>query len=253
MHKQNKNFKTPAILIALPAFNEVQYINRIITAVHEFSDNILVINDGSNDGTADELKKFPDIIVLSHKTNEGYGQSLIDAFEFANKNKFEWLITLDCDYQHEPSYIPHFYSEIKKNNVDIVSGSRYLQNWGLILKLPPERISINKKITNILNQNLKIALTDAFCGFKAYRTAAIKPLALTEKGYGFPLQLWILAGRAGLSVSEISVPLIYHDPKRNFCGVFENPKVRLRYYLEIIEKELGHSLDQNITKYQYSS
>ncbi|MBN2591525.1 MAG: glycosyltransferase family 2 protein [Sedimentisphaerales bacterium] len=254
MHKQNKNSNMPAILIAMPAYNEVRYIDDILTAVLKFSENILVIDDGSDDGTSDNLKKYPNIITLSHKTNEGYGQCLIDAFGYACKNKYEWLITLDCDHQHEPSYIPHFYSEIKKNNVDIISGSRYLKKLDLKSKTPPpERIFINKKITNILNQNLKLSLTDAFCGFKAYRTTTVNQLKLTEKGYGLPLQLWILASKAGLRVSEMSVPLIYHDPKRNFCGSLENPHIRLRYYIDIIEKELGCSIDKDIEKYQSSS
>ncbi len=250
MQEQNKYSNKPAVLIAIPAFNEIQYINNILRAVHKFSENILIIDDGSNDGTSDELRNYQDINVLSHQTNEGYGQSLIDAFDFACNNKYEWLITLDCDYQHEPSYIPHFYFEIEKNNVDIISGSRYLQTSELITKPPPDRVAINKKITDILNENLKFVLTDAFCGFKAYRTAAIKLLKLTEKGYGLPLQLWILASKAGLKVSEISVPLIYHDPKRKFCGAFENSQIRLSYYIKIIEKELGYPIDQNIAKYR---
>ena len=254
MNKQNKKSSISAVLIAIPAFNEVRYIDDILTEVLKSSENILVIDDGSNDGTSNKLNKYPNIITLSHKTNEGYGQSLIDAFDYAYANKYEWLITLDCDHQHEPSYIPHFYSEIKKNDVDIISGSRYLKKLDLNSKnLPPERICINRKITNILNQNLKLALTDAFCGFKAYRTASINQLKLSEKGYGLPLQLWILASKVGLKVSEISVPLIYHDPNRNFCGVLENPDVRFRYYIEIIEKELGYSIDQDFKEYQDSS
>jgi dolichol-phosphate mannosyltransferase len=195
------------------------------------------------------LKKHTYIEIISHKVNAGYGKSLIDAFNFAYKNNFNWVITIDCDHQHEPSYIPRFYSEIKKGNADIISGSRYLSRKNLDSAPPPaDRVAINRIITNILNQNLAIRLTDAFCGFKAYRTRAIFKLKLAERGYGLPLQLWIQASQASLKVREIPVPLIYHDPKRKFCGILEDPQKRLAYYIDIIERELGYNVGKNITK-----
>jgi len=255
MQYKDKNMNMPSVLIAMPAYNEVRYIDDILKAVLHYSDNILVIDDGSDDGTSEKLQKYlSDIIVLSHQTNQGYGQCLIDAFEYAYENKYEWLITLDCDHQHEPSHIPLFYSEIQKNKYDIISGSRYLNEKNIYSESPPpERVFINKKITNILNQYLMLELTDAFCGFKAYRTSAINQLELTEKGYGLPLQLWILASKKGLRIAEISVPLIYHDPERNFCGILENPNIRLNYYIDIIEKGLEYSIDQDITEKRNSS
>ena len=242
-----------SILIAMPVFNEFKYVDDVLRAVHKYSTNILVVDDGSADGTPDLLKKHTDIKIISHKANAGYGQSLIDAFNFAYRNNFDWIITIDCDHQHEPSYIPRFYYEITKNDADIISGSRYLHRMNLGSVRPPaDRVAINKKITNILNQNLAIRLTDAFCGFKAYRTRAVFKLKLTERGYGLPLQLWIRASQAGLRVREIPVPLIYRDPKRHFCGILEDPQKRLDYYIEIIERELGYNVGQNTTKSFYS-
>jgi len=240
---------TSHILIAMPVFNEFKYVEGVLREVSRYSDNILVVDDGSTDGTSNILKEHTYIKVVSHKKNAGYGQSLIDSFNFAYKNNFDWVITIDCDQQHEPSYIPSFYSEIEKNNADIISGSRYLCPINLGPKPPPaDRVAINRKVTKILNQNLSIKLTDAFCGFKAYKTRAISKLRLTEKDYGLPLQLWIQASQVGLRVREIPVPLIYHDPKRNFCGILEDPQKRLGYYIEVIEKELGCDVGRNTTK-----
>lgn len=241
--KSNSCRDTAAVLIVIPVFNELEYIDDVLCVVSRYSDNILVVNDGSTDGTSNILKKHTCIEVISHKVNAGYGQSLIDAFIFACEKNFDWVITLDCDHQHEPSYIPRFYSEIEKDNADVISGSRYLRRINLGSVPPPaDRIAINRKITNILNENLDIRLTDAFCGFKAYRTKAIIRLRLTERGYGLPLQLWIRAVQAGLKIREIPVPLIYHDPRRNFCGFLEDPQKRLDYYMAIIERELGYNV-----------
>jgi len=245
----NSCWNTAAVLIVIPVFNEFKYVDDVLHVVRNYSDNILVVNDGSTDGTSDVLKKHTYIEVISHKVNAGYGKSLIDAFNFAYKNNFNWVITIDCDHQHEPSYIPRFYSEIKKGNADIISGSRYLSRKNLDSAPPPaDRVAINRIITNILNQNLAIRLTDAFCGFKAYRTRAIFKLKLAERGYGLPLQLWIQASQAGLKVREIPVPLIYRDPKRKFCGILEDPQKRLAYYIEIIERELEYNVGKNIKK-----
>ena len=114
------------MLVVIPVFNEFKYVDDVLCVVRKYSDNILVVDDGSTDRTSNVLKKHTYIEVISHKVNAGYGQSLMDAFNFAHKNNFNWVITIDCDHQHEPSYIPRFYSEIEKDNADIISGSRYL-------------------------------------------------------------------------------------------------------------------------------
>lgn len=247
--EQIKCLHNTRVLVAIPVFNEFSYVDSVLEAVKQHSNNILVVDDGSTDGTSQLLKKHKDIEVLSHKNNIGYGQSLIDAFEFAKSNKYDWIITIDCDHQHQPSYLPHFYSEIAVDNADIISGSRYLQKLDLgSVKPPVERILINKKITDLLNKRLSINITDAFCGFKAYKTQSICQLGLKEKGYGLPLQLWIKASQAGLYIREIPVPLIYHDPNKKFCGALENPKERLAYYMQIIERELGRNASRNITE-----
>lgn len=227
------------VVIAIPVFNEVNYVDDILLQVSRYSNNIVVVDDGSTDGTGLRLEGFDGIDVITHDHNEGYGKSLIDAFGFAEKKGYEWIITMDCDYQHQPSCIPRFVAEIEKNDADIISGSRYLRSDNLGSISPPvERVAINKRITSMLNTAIGIKLTDAFCGFKAYRVESVQRLELVESGYGLPLQLWVQASKANLVIREIGVPLIYHDGERNFGGVLENPNVRLEYYLNIIQREL---------------
>lgn len=241
------------VLIAIPVYNEYSYVADILTAVSRYSSNILVVDDGSDDGTEKLLEKYTSIKVITHKVNEGYGQSLIDAFEFAKAEDLDWVLTMDCDHQHQPYCIPQFFNEIEKNDADIISGSRYLQlEDEEPIKPPPERVAINRKITMLLNQTLRIKLTDSFCGFKAYRVKSLVNLRLTEKGYGLPLQLWIQAAAANLRICEISVPLIYHDPKRNFGGLLEVPMFRMRYYMDIIQRELVLNGHKNTATVSYS-
>jgi dolichol-phosphate mannosyltransferase len=242
-----------SVLLAIAVFNEFKYVGDVLDAVREYSDNILVVDDGSTDGTSDVVTRHGYVHLIRHPMNMGYGQSLIDAFGFAHRSKFDWVITMDCDHQHEPSCIPRFHSEIEKDDADIISGSRYLSTAKSgPLEPPADRVAINKKITGVLNRVLTFRLTDAFCGFKAYRVRAVSRLELTETGYGFPLQLWIKANEARLAVREIPVPLIYRDPKRTFSGNLKDPRIRIRYYAETIERELGYDVGKDIAGYVYS-
>ena len=85
----------------------------------------------------------------------------------------------------------------------------------------------------------ELNLTDAFCGFKAYRVSALRRLELTETGWGMPLQLWVQAAYRNWRIQEVGVPLVYLDPKRAFGGVLNNPEQRLQQYRQVIEDEIA--------------
>jgi dolichol-phosphate mannosyltransferase len=94
-------------------------------------------------------------------------------------------------------------------------------------------------ITKALNEALGLELTDAFCGFKAYRCASIKRLTLNIPGYAMPLQLWVQAVHHDLRIREIPVRLIYNDPNRHFGGMLDDPDARLAHYLQVLAGELA--------------
>src|SRR5205814_7722341 len=116
------------------------------------------------------------------------------------------------------------------HDVDIVSGSRYLRDCRQDTLAPQDRRRINVQITSELNERFGLNLTDAFCGFMAYRREALAQLRITETGWGMPLQLWVQAARLGLRVREVGVPRLDLDPKRAFRGVLNAEEPRLAYY-----------------------
>lgn len=225
-------------LIAIPVFNEAAHVERVVDAVRSYAGDILLIDDGSTDETPALLRKLSDACVITHPENRGYGQSLIDAFDFAARRRYDWILTLDCDEQHEPAQIPDFFDAIRRGGADIISGSRYLAADDADDPAPPERLRINQTINVLVEQILGLHLTDSFCGFKAMRVAALRRLALDEPGYAFPLQFWVQCVRAGLRVVELPVRRIYRDASRTFGGTLDDPAARLTHYLSVFVREL---------------
>ncbi len=233
-----------ADLVVVPVYNEAPSIEKVLTQTLDAAPDVdvLVVDDGSTDESPDILARFADehrLHVLRHPVNMGYGVALMDGFDYARRHGYERLVTIDCDEQHDPRLIPEFLALASR--WDVVSGSRYLRpDVPRLGTAPPERQRINRIITRRINELTGYSLTDAFCGFKAYRVAALARLRLSEPGYAFPLQFWIQASRAGLTVIERPVPLIYVPSfERRFGGELDDAEKRLAYYMDVIETEVA--------------
>lgn len=225
-------------LVAIPVFNEERFLPRVLEAVGRYARDVLVVDDGSTDATGELLRQRRDVFTIRHPENRGYGQSLIDAFEFADCRGYDWVITMDCDEQHEPAQIQEFVVRAARRDADVISGSRYLAEHPDDDAAPEERRRINQTINGLLEQLLGLRLTDSFCGFKAHRVAAMRRLRLDEPGYAFPLQFWVQCVQSGLAIAEIPVRRIYRDQSRLFGGTLDDPAARLAHYLEVLLREL---------------
>ena len=226
-------------LLAIPVFNEERHVVDVLVKARRYSRHILVVDDGSTDQTPSLLRRHGDIHIVTHPENRGYGKSLADAFAFAQRHDYPWLITMDCDEQHEASQIPRFLAEAARDEADIISGTRYPNGYIVDPSVPADRREINRRITTLLNRRLKLRITDAFCGFKAYRVSTLQHISITVPGYAMPMQFWVQVARANLRVQELPVRLIYNDPTRHFGGILDDPGARLRHYLAVFETELA--------------
>lgn len=225
--------------VLMPVYNEAAAISAVLDAVREHhSGTIIVVDDGSTDGTADIVAERDDVLPIRHEHNLGYGRSLIDGFAHARSLGIEHLVTMDCDGQHEPAHVPQFFAEVMDGG-DIVSGSRYLPGSASTGDAPEQRRRVNELVTAEVNRVTGWALTDAFCGFKAYRLPALDGLTLSEPGYAFPMQLWAEAWKAGLTVRECAVERIYLAGDRSFGEDLDDPDKRLEYYLRVWRESLG--------------
>ncbi|MHB8901691.1 MAG: glycosyltransferase family 2 protein [Thermoguttaceae bacterium] len=226
----------PGYLTALPVYNERRHVGRVLDETLRYSRDVLVVDDGSSDGTGQLLAQRHDIRVVTHQENLGYGAALISAFDYAMRENFDVLVTIDCDGQHEPERIPQLVEACR--DADVVSGSRYLQSFEGDSRPPEERRYVNRIITEEVNRRLGLELTDAFCGFKAYRVEALRRVRVSDPGYAMPLEFWAEAVAKGLRIVEVAVPLIYLDEERSFGGSLDDMRQRLGVYREVLDRSI---------------
>jgi len=233
-------------LTALPVYNEAAHVAEVLCGALRYGGDVLVVDDGSTDGTSGLLARRNDIRLISHPENLGYGAALRSAFAYASAEGYDVLVTIDCDGQHQPKLIPRFVEACR--DADVVSGSRYLRGPGdrsaaepPYGQVPEDRRRINRRITGALNRRLGLELTDAFCGFKAYRVPVLELFEITETGYAMPLEFWAQAAALGLEIVELPVPLIYLDEARSFGGALDNADTRLAVYLEVLDRSIERS------------
>jgi glycosyltransferase involved in cell wall biosynthesis len=221
-------------------YNEEAHLIEVLREVRKYSEDVLVVDDGSTDRTPLLLSEMEGVAVVRHPVNQGYGAGLRSAFEYAIAHGYEALVTIDCDGQHQPRLIPELVAALGSDDhgCDIVSGSRYLSSFAGDSVPPQDRRRINHEITRQLNECFDLNITDSFCGFKSYRTSALRKLEVTELGYAMPLQFWVQAVRHQLRITEFPVPLIYLDESRSFGGALDDAAHRLQHYREVLRREM---------------
>lgn len=224
-------------LTALPVYNEKAHVNPVLDEVVRYAQDVLVVDDGSTDGTRELVEARTDIKTIRHEKNRGYGAALKTAFEYAVANKYNVLVTIDCDGQHTPQRICSLVTACE--DADFASGSRYLCTKEVARQAPPERRQINTQLTRELNERLGLAITDSFCGFKAYRVSALAKMRISEPGYGMPIEVWVQAAYHQMKIIEVPVPLIYLDEKRSFGGALDDGAKRMEYYHRVLD----HAID----------
>ena len=153
------------ISVVIPTYNRLPILEKCLRALESqrLSDalegfEVVVVDDGSTDETPMLLARQP-VEVIRHASNRGYGHSLLDAFRWAKVDDYDWVVTMDCDEQHEPAAIPRFLEAAARGEADVISGSRYLEFTCEGDCPPKDRRAINAEITGEINERLGLSLT----------------------------------------------------------------------------------------------
>ena len=206
----------PRAVLCLPTYNERENLEAMIRALGEVldtsSDRVLVIDDGSPDGTgeiADRLAaELPWVSVLHRKTKEGLGPAYIAGFRHALAEGAELVLEMDCDFSHEPADVPRLIAAA--DDADLVLGSRYAPgggtaNWGLLRRIVSRGGCLYAQII------LGLRVRDLTGGFKCFRRAALEAIdldALSAHGYAFQIEATYRVKRVGLRVQEVPITFV---------------------------------------------
>jgi dolichol-phosphate mannosyltransferase len=200
--------------VCLPTYNERENLERMVRALGEHGVRVLVIDDGSPDGTgeiADRLAAELDHVSVLHRTaKEGIGRAYIAGFHRVLEGDSELILEMDCDFSHDPADVPRLIAACEEG-ADIALGSRYVhgggtRNWGLLRRIVSWGGSFYARVI------LGLKVHDLTGGFKCFRRHVLETLdldAIESKGYAFQIETTYRAIRRGFEVVE--VPIVFVD------------------------------------------
>ncbi|NIO08874.1 MAG: glycosyltransferase [Deltaproteobacteria bacterium] len=204
-------------LVIIPTYNESENIGRIVPLVlgKHPSINVLIVDDNSPDGTgriADSMSKENDRILVIHRRNKaGLGTAYITGFKFALEKGYDLIFEMDCDFSHDPEYIPHFLDTVQK--ADLVLGSRYISGVNVI-NWPMSRLLLSY-YANVYSRIVTgLPVKDATGGFKCFRREVLEAIELDQvksNGYSFQIEMSFRAWKKGFRIKEI--PIVFEDRK----------------------------------------
>jgi glycosyltransferase involved in cell wall biosynthesis len=211
------------VTIGIPAYNEEKHIASIIMKLQKIADKIIVCNDGSSDMTGIIAEKMG-AIVINQPKNLGYGAAIRSLFLKASELNSDVLVTFDADGQHRVEDIEKVLEPIKKNQADIVIGSRFLNQDTKISKYRKFGI---KTITSIANVSTDIKVSDSQSGFRAYNNRVLKEIVPSDYGMGVSTEILIKANSKKFRISEVPITILYEGDTSTHNAVSHGASVIL--------------------------
>jgi len=212
MKSEKSTPSKPRILAAIPCFNEAPYIGSVVLQTKKYVDQVIVIDDGSTDNTA-EIARAAGAVVIKHRQNYGKGVAVSSAFREAQVRKAEVLVLLDGDGQHNPAQIPEIIRPLLEKKADAVVGSRFLEAKKFV---PKYRTFGQSLLTWITNLGSPTRLTDSQSGFRGFSRKAVEVMDLKETGLSVESEMQLVMREKGLKILEVPVKVHYHrKAKRN--------------------------------------
>ena len=204
-------------LMAIPAFNEAPRIAPIIESARNLMPDILVVDDGSGDGTY-AIAARAGARVLRHEQNRGKGEALKTAFASAIQGDYDWLFTIDGDGQHDPNDLPGFFPLL--NDYDLILGNR-MSDAG---RVPIIRRMANRISSAIVSVLSGTTVKDSQTGFRAYRVSLLRSLDLQTHRFDLESEVIIKAARAGFRIGHCKIQTIYAGEKSRFRNIRDSVK-----------------------------
>ena len=192
-------------VVLIPTYNNEKTLKQVIDSVRLYSPNVMVVNDGSTDSTAEILSKEEGIHIVSYENNRGKGYALKTGLREAINLGYKYAITIDSDGQHYADDIPVFINEIKENPKSLLVGARNLQAENM-----PSKNTFANKFSNFWYKvETGITLSDTQSGFRLYPLDFIKSTRFITRGYEFEVEVIVRAAWKGLLVKNVPIKVFY--------------------------------------------
>ncbi len=190
--------------VIIPTYNEAKQIYRLVNEIKGQGLDVLVVDDGSRDGTA-QIAASAGAVVLRNETNEGKGACLRKGFKYCLERNFDAVITMDGDGQHLPEDLPRFISGAVDPGAGIFAGNRMLEIKGM----PLLRVITNKFMSWLVSGLSRQDIPDSQCGFRLIRRSVLEKIELKTSKFETETEILLKASRAGFKIASVPVRTVY--------------------------------------------
>lgn len=207
-------------IVIIPTYNERENIENIIRAVFglEKEFHILIIEDGSPDGTAAIVRtlqqEFPDrLFMVERKGKLGLGTAYIAGFRWALERDYDYIFEMDADFSHNPADLPRLYAACAEEGGDVAIGSRYVSGVNVV-NWPMGRVLMSYFASKYVRMVTGLPVHDTTAGFKCYRRRVLETIDLDHirfKGYAFQIEMKFTAHKCGFRIIEVPVIFINRE------------------------------------------
>lgn len=204
-------------LVIIPTYNEIENIRAIIEAVLslEESFDVLIVDDNSPDGTAQEVKKLisenPErVFILERSGKLGLGTAYITGFKWALEQRYDFITEMDADFSHNPKDLPKLLNACQNGGADVAIGSRYIKGVNVV-NWPLGRVLMSYFASKYVRLITGMKINDATAGFVCYRSEVLRTMNLDEihfKGYAFQIEMKYTAKLCGFDLVEVPIVFI---------------------------------------------
>lgn len=208
-------------VVIIPTYNEKENIENIIRAVTSLPKafNVLIIDDGSPDGTAGIVKRLmagelkDRLFLIERQGKLGLGTAYITGFKWAVKEKYDYIFEMDADFSHNPNDLPRLYAACAEEGYDVAIGSRYISGVNVV-NWPIGRVLMSYYASKYVQLITGLGIHDTTAGFKCYRRQVLETIELDKvrfKGYAFQIEMKFTAYKCGFRIKEVPVIFVNRE------------------------------------------
>jgi glycosyltransferase involved in cell wall biosynthesis len=202
------DFEKYKICVLIPTYNNAGSIGQVIKDISGYTTDILIVNDGSTDGTAEIISGFPFVKLLSYSPNRGKGWALRQGFKFALSSGFDYAITIDSDGQHFADDLPSFVNDLKTNGDAIIIGARNMEQHSV-----PGKSSRGNRISSYwFHVETGIKMSDTQSGYRLYPIRRMSRMKWITRKFEFEIEVLVRSSWQGIVIRSVPVK-VYYAPK----------------------------------------